>query len=80
MLPARPAATRSSTNSCARFAWRLSWARSTADIAAPTVEVIAPENQGEMIDLLKQSGVRIKGSLNPHREGRPYLPLIRPAA
>jgi HD-GYP domain-containing protein (c-di-GMP phosphodiesterase class II) len=50
------------------------------DIARPIIEAIAPENLGEMIDLVKQREVRIMRSLNPHREGRPYLPLIGPAA
>jgi hypothetical protein len=46
------------------------------DIVSPTVEIIAPENQGQMIDLVKQREVRITGPLNPHREGRPFLPLV----
>jgi HD-GYP domain-containing protein (c-di-GMP phosphodiesterase class II) len=46
------------------------------DIFSPTVEVIAPESRGEMIDLIKEKDVRIKASLNPKGEGKPYLPFI----
>jgi HD-GYP domain-containing protein (c-di-GMP phosphodiesterase class II) len=45
-------------------------------IFSPTVEVIAPDNQGEMIDLVKEKDIRIKTSLNPQGEGKPYLRFI----
>jgi hypothetical protein len=45
-------------------------------IDRPSVQVLAPENAGEVVDLANQGDVRILGSLNPHAEGGKYLPLI----
>jgi len=48
-----------------------------ADIFRPKVEVIVPEGQQEMIDLVEQkSALEIKGYLNPFGEGRKYLKFI----
>lgn len=49
------------------------------DIFSPKVEVIAPEDKKEEIDL-KAAGERlmIERSLNPLNEGKDYLPLIYP--
>jgi HD-GYP domain-containing protein (c-di-GMP phosphodiesterase class II) len=46
------------------------------DIFRPSVQVLAPENAGEVVDLANQGDVRILGSLNPQGEGAKYLPLI----
>jgi HD-GYP domain-containing protein (c-di-GMP phosphodiesterase class II) len=46
------------------------------DIFRPSVQVLAPENAGEVVNLVNQGDVRILGSLNPHAEGSKYLPLI----
>lgn len=46
------------------------------DIFRPSVQIIAPENAGEMVDLTQAPDVRIVRSLNPHHEGAEYLPLI----
>lgn len=47
------------------------------DIFRPKVEVIVPEGQREMIDLIEQKGaLEIKGYLNPYGEGRKYLEFI----
>ncbi len=48
------------------------------DIFRPTVEVVAPENQGETVDLAARDDLRITGSLNPFGRGKPFLPLIGP--
>jgi hypothetical protein len=45
-------------------------------IFSPTVEIIAPDSRGEMVDLVKEKDVRVKASLNPQGEGKPYLPFI----
>jgi len=42
----------------------------------PSIQVLAPENAGEVVDLAMKPEVRILESLNPQAEGRPYLPLI----
>lgn len=48
-----------------------------ADIFRPKVEVIVPEGQLEMIDLVERAGaLEIKGYLNPFGEGRKYLKFI----
>ncbi len=47
-----------------------------ADIDRPSVQVLAPENAGEVVDLALRPELRILGSLNPQDEGAPYLPLI----
>ena len=46
------------------------------DIFRPSVQVLAPENAGEVVDLVNQGDIRILESLNPHAEGGKYLPLI----
>lgn len=47
------------------------------DIFRPKVEVIVPESQREMIDLVEQHGAfEIKGYLNPFGEGRKYVEFI----
>jgi hypothetical protein len=46
------------------------------DIFRPSVQVLAPENAGEVVDLSKLEDVRILESLNPQGEGAKYLPLI----
>jgi HD-GYP domain-containing protein (c-di-GMP phosphodiesterase class II) len=47
-----------------------------SDIDRPSVQIIAPENVGEIVDLALRPDVRILQSLNPQGEGAPYLPLI----
>jgi hypothetical protein len=46
------------------------------DIDRPSVQVLAPENAGEVVDLALTQGVRILRSLNPQAEGSPYLTLL----
>jgi hypothetical protein len=46
------------------------------DVDRPSVQVLAPENTGEIIDLALRPDVRILESLNPQGEGARYLPLI----
>jgi hypothetical protein len=46
------------------------------DIDRPSVQVLAPENAGEIVDLALQPDLRILSSLNPQGEGAPYLPLL----
>jgi HD-GYP domain-containing protein (c-di-GMP phosphodiesterase class II) len=46
------------------------------DIERPSVRIIAPANEGEIVDLIKVGDVRILESLNPQNEGAKYLPLI----
>ena len=46
------------------------------EIERPSVQVLAPENAGEVVDLSKLEDVRILESLNPQGEGAKYLPLI----
>jgi len=46
------------------------------DIFRPSVQVLAPENAGEVVDLANLGDVRILASLNPQAEGSQYLPLI----
>jgi len=46
------------------------------DIDRPSVQVLAPENEGEIVDLAMRPDVRIVGSLNPQAEGARYLPLL----
>ena len=50
------------------------------DGSRPMVEVIAPENQGETVDLAAREDLRITGCLNPYGRGAQYLPLIGPRA
>lgn len=50
------------------------------DIFSPKVEVIAPEDKKEEIDLKAAgSSLKIERSLNPLNEGKDYLPLIYPS-
>ncbi len=42
----------------------------------PSVQVLAPENAGEVVDLALRPDVRVVASLNPQGEGAKYLPLI----
>jgi hypothetical protein len=46
------------------------------DIIRPSVQIVAPANEGEIVDLAKTGDVRILESLNPQGEGAKYLPLI----
>ncbi|MGZ5496338.1 MAG: hypothetical protein ACXWFO_06245, partial [Candidatus Aminicenantales bacterium] len=46
------------------------------DIDQPSVQVLAPENAGEVVDLALRPDVRILCSLNPQGDGARYLPLI----
>ena len=46
------------------------------DIDRPSVQVLAPENAGEVVDLALTQDVRILRSLNPQAEGSPYLTLL----
>jgi HD-GYP domain-containing protein (c-di-GMP phosphodiesterase class II) len=46
------------------------------DIERPSVRIIAPANEGEIVDLIKAGDVRILESLNSQNEGAKYLPLI----
>lgn len=47
-----------------------------ADPDRPSVQVLAPENAGEVVDLALRPDVRVVASLNPQGEGAKYLPLI----
>jgi HD-GYP domain-containing protein (c-di-GMP phosphodiesterase class II) len=47
-----------------------------AETTRPSVQVLAPENAGETVDLALRPDVQIRRSLNPQAEGAPYLPLI----
>ncbi len=51
-------------------------AANEAEIDRPSVQVLAPENTGEVVDLAERTDVRILESLNPQAEGGRYLPLI----
>jgi hypothetical protein len=46
------------------------------DIDRPSVQILAPENSGEIVDLAMRPDVRILASLNPEAEGAAYLPLV----
>ncbi|MGB9864335.1 MAG: HD-GYP domain-containing protein [Candidatus Saccharicenans sp.] len=46
------------------------------DSARPTVEIIAPQNKGELIDLSQNGGLSIVEALNPRGKGKKYLPLV----
>jgi len=46
------------------------------DTERPSVQILAPANEGEVIDLSKAGEIRILGSLNPQGEGAEYLPLL----
>jgi hypothetical protein len=47
-----------------------------SEIDRPSVQVVAPENAGEVVDLAGRTDVRILESLNPQGEGARFLPLI----
>ena len=47
-----------------------------SDIERPSVQILAPENAGEVVDLVTRREVRICRSLNPHAEGARFLPLL----
>jgi hypothetical protein len=47
-----------------------------SDIERPSVQVLAPENAGEVVDLGGRPEVRILRSLNPQAEGARFLPLL----
>ncbi len=49
---------------------------SEQEIFRPTVEIVAPQNGGETIDLAKERQVSIVQALNPRGSGEKYLPLI----
>jgi len=46
------------------------------DIFGPRVEIVDPENSGEMVDLFKTKKTRITAALNPHSRGKKYLGFI----
>ncbi|HMA53681.1 MAG TPA: HD domain-containing phosphohydrolase, partial [Acidobacteriota bacterium] len=46
------------------------------DIDRPSVQILAPENAGEVVDLALRPDVLIRSSLNPQGDGARYLPLI----
>ena len=46
------------------------------DISRPSVQMLTPENSGEVVDLAKQGDVRILASMNPRAGGAMFLPLI----
>ena len=46
------------------------------DIDRPSVQVLAPENAGEVVDLALRPDLRVVESLNPQGEGAAFLPLI----
>jgi HD-GYP domain-containing protein (c-di-GMP phosphodiesterase class II) len=47
-----------------------------SDVERPSVQVLAPENAGEIVDLEERREVRILRSLNPQGEGARFLPLL----
>jgi HD-GYP domain-containing protein (c-di-GMP phosphodiesterase class II) len=51
-------------------------AQNEQDIARPSVQILAPENAGEVVDLSNLGDVAIRESLSPLGEGARYLPLI----
>ncbi|MGB9907858.1 MAG: HD-GYP domain-containing protein [Candidatus Saccharicenans sp.] len=50
------------------------------DIARPVVEIIAPENNGEQIDLSQNGGLSIIRALDPRAESKKYLKNLKKAA
>jgi HD-GYP domain-containing protein (c-di-GMP phosphodiesterase class II) len=46
------------------------------EVDRPSVQILAPENAGETVDLSAFPNLRILRSLNPQGEGAAYLPLI----
>jgi hypothetical protein len=51
-------------------------AQSEADIDRPSVQVLAPENAGEVVDLARRPEVRVLRTLNPQADGARYLTLL----
>ncbi len=51
-------------------------AANETDIDRPSVQILAPENAGQVVDLTQAPEVRILGSLNPQAEGAQYLTLL----
>lgn len=51
---------------------------SEEDIFRPMVEIVAPENHGQLVDLRKEPHLRIEEALNPHGKGNDYLHLVGP--
>jgi len=49
------------------------------DISRPAVEILEPQNEGELVDLTKNGGLSIVEALNPHGKGKKYMALIRPS-
>ena len=50
------------------------------DIARPVVEIIAPKNEGELIDLSQNGELTIVQALNPRGKGKKYLALVTPSS
>ncbi len=50
------------------------------DIARPVVEIIAPKNEGELIDLSQNGELTIVQALNPQGKGKKYLALVTPSS
>jgi len=46
------------------------------DIFGPRVEIVDPENNGQIVDLFKTEEIRITAALNPHSRGKKYLGFI----
>ncbi len=46
------------------------------EIARPVVEIIAPQNEGEVIDLSQNGELSIVRALNPRGKGKKYLALL----
>jgi HD-GYP domain-containing protein (c-di-GMP phosphodiesterase class II) len=49
---------------------------SEGEVDRPAVQILAPENAGETVDLAARPDVRVLRSLNPQAEGAAYLPLV----
>jgi len=50
------------------------------DVYRPIVEVISPKNRRSTIDLLANTDISIKKSLNPFAEGKKYLDMLQSSA
>lgn len=48
------------------------------DIFRPKIEVIAPEEKKELVDLKEKKDIKIEKYLNPWKEGKDYLHLLNP--
>jgi len=51
-------------------------ATNETEIDRPSIQILAPENAGETVDLALRPDLRVVASLNPQAEGGKYLPLI----